>query len=162
MEHAFLNNVPTSWNCDELPSFSYLVVAMSDRQLYSSVHLWDLLCRDGGQELRHWEVSRGAMATARSVVSCQVSTLGNGGEAFDSSSDQRSSPSITSPCQPIGEFSEVHLNSPKDHRQNRCQLKSNFGILFPSICTHHTQTHCGNGRYLEVSGKTLNKNHTRF
>ncbi|GAA6088387.1 uncharacterized [Tachysurus ichikawai] len=62
-------------------------------------------CSEGtrGQELRHWAVRREAMATARSVVSCQVSTPGNSGEAFDSSSDQRSGPSITSPCQPIGQ-----------------------------------------------------------
>lgn len=88
-------------------------------------------CSEGtrGQELRHWTVSREAMATARSVVSCQVSTPGNGGEAFDSSSDQRSGPSITSPCQPIGTFSLAHLNSLTDHRQNRCQLTIQSSLI---------------------------------
>lgn len=99
------------------------------------------------KELRHRRVSREAMATARTVVSCQVSTPGNGGEAFDSSSDQRSSPSITSPCQPVGKFSPARLNSLPDHRQNRCQLTfesgSNLVIVFQFV---RIRTHCGAGR----------------
>lgn len=101
-------------------------------------------CSEGtrGQELRHWTVSREAMATARSVVSCQVSTPGNGGEAFDSGSDQRSSPSITPPCQPIGKFSLVHLNSLTDHRQNYCQLMVESSLIWASCyCLYVYTTH---------------------
>ncbi|KAL7881299.1 hypothetical protein AOLI_G00081470 [Acnodon oligacanthus] len=73
------------------------------------------------------------MATARSIVSCQVSTQGSGGDAFEpkptSSSDQRSSPSISSSCQPTAQRKALRLT--------RAGLITSLTRIPPAIRTLH-------------------------
>lgn len=153
VEHDFLTNFLTSSPkcfspvCDGVPSFCSIVGGIQALTGSFTPASTFGTCSKGtrGQELRHCKISREAMATASSVVSCQVSTPGNGGEAFDSSSDQRSSPSITSPCQLIGKFSLAHLNSLTDHRKNPCQLTVRSSLIWAScyrlyVYTMHKHT----------------------
>ncbi|KAL6485228.1 hypothetical protein MHYP_G00072730 [Metynnis hypsauchen] len=120
-----------------------------DRGLLQLPPLGPALGGTRGQQLRDRSVSQGAMATARSIVSCQVSTQGSGGDAFEpkptSSSDQRSSPSISSSCQPTGKAETCHLlkkfHSPKAQRKalqlTRAGLITSLTRIPPAIRTLH-------------------------